>query len=243
MPSEIRPAIVPPGTVKVDGSRTAGHAVVAAEAGAGLVGLIFAPGRRRVDLATARMISDAVHATGTGTRVLGVFVDALADEINATIEAARLDLVQLHGDEVPTLPARLDRPALKALRAMPEDSVADLLVRAHDYLAVAEPPITLFVDGYHPSQRGGSGARADWNLVRELIEQLGIPVGLAGGLDPSNVGDAIRQVRPLFVDVSSGVERDGQKDPDLIRAFVAAALAGFRTIREQETAARKFERP
>jgi phosphoribosylanthranilate isomerase len=84
----------------------------------------------------------------------------------------------------------------------------------------------ILVDGYAEESAGGTGVRADWRLAAEIGATF--PIILAGGLDPDNVGAAIRQVRPLGVDVSSGVEIDGVKDASRIEAFIRAARTAFR---------------
>jgi phosphoribosylanthranilate isomerase len=223
-------------TVKVCGIRTPEDAVVAVQAGATLIGMIFAPTRRQVDHRTARLISDAVHATGTGARTVGVFVNPSAENVNEAIRAAHLDLVQLNGDEDALFVSKLDRPAIRAFRIPPGQSAADLKNRIVAHRSIDHPPMAFMVDGYDPHAHGGTGVRADWDLVSRASRESGHPLGIAGGLTPENVGEAITTVRPLFVDVSSGVERDGIKDPNLIRAFVEAGLTGFRELREPEGA-------
>jgi phosphoribosylanthranilate isomerase len=80
-------------------------------------------------------------------------------------------------------------------------------------------------DAYHPTLAGGTGERADWGIAEAFARDL--PVMLAGGLNPDNVAEAIATVRPTGVDVSSGVERNGTKDPVLMRAFITRARAAF----------------
>ncbi len=220
-------ATIHPGSVKICGTRTVEHALVAVDAGAELIGMIFAPARRQVAIEMARRISDAVHATSSEVRVVGVFVDAPADEINASARDAGLDLVQLHGDEPRELIADLEFPAIKVFRPPPGERAGDLTNRIRPYLAAAVPPVAILIDGYDPKAHGGTGARADWDIVRAVSDELGNVVGLAGGLTPGNVGGAIQTVTPLLVDTSSGVEIDGVKDASLIRAFIAGADRAF----------------
>jgi phosphoribosylanthranilate isomerase len=100
-----------------------------------------------------------------------------------------------------------------------------VLSEIHRYQSAPVPPVGILVDGYSEQASGGTGARADWSLAAEIC--AGAPILLAGGLDPENVGDAIQRVRPLGVDVSSGVEIDGIKDSALITQFIRAARAAF----------------
>lgn len=221
------PAPIVPGSVKIDGFRTVGHALMAAEAGAELIGMILAPARRQVTIETTRRITAAVHAAVPGVRLVGVFVDASVDDMNAAVRAAGLDLVQLHGDEPPGTLSKLDVGAIKAFRAMPGEDAATLASRIDAYLSAPVAPVAVLIDGYDSGAHGGTGVRADWTLVTELSGSLGFRVGLAGGLTPGNVHEAIMTVGPLMVDVSSGVEVDGIKDEALIRRFVEQADIAF----------------
>ena len=228
-------AQIDPHTVKICGTRTVEHALVAVDAGAELIGMIFAPARRQVTIETARRIADAVHAASPDVRLVGVFVDAPADAINRAAKGAGLDLVQLNGDEPPEMLADLEVGAIKAVRPLPGESARDLAARIRSYLNAEVPPVAVLIDGYDPRAHGGTGVRADWDVVRIISGEPGIAVGLAGGLTPDNVGGAIQMVGPLLVDTSSGVEVDGTKDAELIRAFVKRADAGFadRLLSEQ----------
>ncbi len=213
------------GLVKICGLRDPAHAVAAAEAGADLLGFIFAPARRQVSPEQARACIEAARTAAVGPIVaVGVFVDEAPDRISAVIDAAGLDAVQLHGDEPPTCAARLAAPALKAFKPKPGDAddVVALAIAAHLGEGGA---VAALVDGYHPGSSGGAGVAADWGLASRLAQHA--PMLLAGGLDPENVAVAIRQVRPVGVDVSSGVEIDGVKNADRIAAFVAAAKDAF----------------
>jgi phosphoribosylanthranilate isomerase len=148
---------------------------------------------------------------------VGVFVDAPADAVRAVIETAGLDLVQLHGAESPADVAALAPHAFKALRPQ---TLTEAQEAMENYLTTTpfSPPSTvarrfaprlpstpdLLVDAYHPQQKGGTGLIADVKIARWLAERCRLL--LAGGLTPENVADAVAQVRPWGVDVSSGVE-------------------------------------
>jgi phosphoribosylanthranilate isomerase len=209
--------------VKIDGLRQTKHAVAAATAGADLIGFIFAPARRQV---TAEVAAEAIAAAreAAGSRpvaTVGVFVDASATEINAVVREAGLNLVQLHGDEPPALLPEIVCPVIKAVRPRSGTSAAQVAELFESYAAMANAPVLFVVDGHAPGVAGGAGVRADWALALRLAAAW--PVMLAGGLDPGNVSEAIRSVRPAGVDVSSGVETAGVKDPTKIAAFVVAA--------------------
>lgn len=183
-----------------------GHA---AAMGADAIGLVFyAKSPRAVDVAQAKAILAALPAFVT---TVGLFVDAPAEEVNAVLDALPLDLLQFHGNESPAYCRAFRRPYLKALAMRPG---MDLRVAAEDYVDAR----ALLVDAYHPDAPGGTGTRFDWE---RLPAQLGLPLVLAGGLDPDNIADAIRTVRPWGVDVSSGVEAaKGIKSPEKMAAFM-----------------------
>ncbi|MDP9356577.1 MAG: phosphoribosylanthranilate isomerase [Chloroflexota bacterium] len=218
---------IAPGSIKICGLREPDHARVAVGAGATLIGFIFAPARRRVDVATARAAIEAARSEA-GSRVVlavGVFVDADAEEMNATAETAGLDLLQLHGDEPPALLAQLRRPVIKALRIPAGTDAARVESLIASYETSTSPPVVYLLDGFDPAAHGGSGVKADWHLAADLASRW--PLMLAGGLTPDNVSAAIRAATPRAVDVSSGVELDGVKDPIRIAAFIAAARDAF----------------
>jgi phosphoribosylanthranilate isomerase len=84
------------------------------------------------------------------------------------------------------------------------------------------------IDGFDANHHGGAGVKADWNFAAELAADY--PILLAGGLNPENVADAIGTVEPIGVDVSSGVETDGMRDPQKLQSFIEAAKAGFSNL-------------
>jgi phosphoribosylanthranilate isomerase len=133
--------------------------------------------------------------------------------------------VQLHGDETPESLQQLHVPALKVLRPRPGTDAGVVVSEINRYRSGLVPPAGIVVDSYVDDIAGGSGVRADWRLARAIA--AGFPIILAGGLDPENVGAAIREVRPVGVDVSSGVEIDGVKSASRIEEFVRAARQAF----------------
>jgi phosphoribosylanthranilate isomerase len=214
--------------VKIDGLREPEHAAAAAASGADLIGFIFAPARRQVTAAVARSCIEAARAAVREQPVLavGVFVDASPSEMANIARECGIEALQLHGAEPPEALEHLPVPALKALRPRPGTNAAQLMAEIGRYHSSPQPPLGILVDGYTEEFAGGTGVRADWRLAAKVCASF--PIILAGGLDPENVGVAIRKVRPLGVDVSSGVEIDGVKDPSRIEAFVRAARTAFR---------------
>jgi len=209
--------------IKICSLREPQQAEFAVAAGASAVGLIFAEARRQVTVDRAvEIVRELRRLDGDQPfLVVGVFVDQAADEINGVAERVGLDLVQLHGFEIPEVVARIERPVIKVVRtAGGQDGWA-----FDGYESLAVPPIAYLVDGHSTSGAGGTGARGDWTAASELA--LGSHLVLAGGLTPENVGDAVRAVRPFGVDVSTGVEIEGVKDRAKVIAFVGAARAAF----------------
>lgn len=182
----------------------------AVAAGADAIGLVFyPPSPRYVDLAMAATLARAVPPFIT---VVGLFVNADAATVKATLAAVPLHVLQFHGDEDETYCRQFDRPYLKAARVRPG---MDLLQYAAGFPSAQAILLDAFVDGY-----GGGGKAFDWSVIPA---DLGKPIVLSGGLDAGNVGEAIARVRPAAVDVSSGIERaKGIKDAEKMRAFVAA---------------------
>lgn len=190
-------------------------AEAAAAAGADLLGFVFAPSVRRVSVATALAISRAVPGIGR----VGVFVNAPLSQVWETAARCRLDFVQLHGDESPAYCAAVGYPVIKAVPMTPTGPVWDV---------AAYRVAWLLFDTAAPGQRGGTGRRFAWSLLDRVRSASPAPFFLAGGLTPDNVAQAIRQVRPDGVDVSGGVETNGEKDPVKIAAFIRAARAAAR---------------
>lgn len=213
--------------VKICGLRTAAHALAAADAGADMLGLIFAPSRRQVTVEQAAAIAAALKTRGGARPLLvGVFVNEATERAIEIAERCALDVIQLSGDEGTDEIARFGpRRLLKALRL----SGAPV---EQGWLA-SDPAIGLLVDAHVPGSYGGAGVVADWERAAHLAAQR--PIVLAGGLSPANVADAIRHVRPWGVDVSSGVETDGVKDDAKIRAFIAAARAADEQATREES--------
>jgi len=206
------------------------HARAAAAAGADLLGFVFAPSKRQVNKATAHACIEAARevARDTPFLVIGVFVNATAAEMNGVADVAGLDLLQLHGNEDAALGAHVKFPLVSALHPAPDTSLAGVDATIAAQANAGCPPIAFLIDGYHPTQAGGQGIRADWGMASELARRW--PIVLAGGLNAENVEEAIRTVGPVGVDVSSGVETDGRKDVAKIVAFVEAARRGFDRI-------------
>lgn len=209
--------------VKVCGVTRPVDAELAIDLGASAVGIVaWAQSPRAVSLQQARDVAQAVPPF---VPLVGVFVNAPADEVRRWCDEVPLGAVQLHGDEDAALAAGLSRPVIKAVRLAPGtvDAVAD-----------AWPGrVMLLVDAGDQVRWGGTGRVADWTLAARLARRR--RTILAGGLSAGNVEEAMRSVRPWGLDVASGVEAaPGVKDADRMRAFfdaVGAAMARLQAER------------
>lgn len=195
--------------IKICGITRKDDALAAASCGANAIGLVFyVPSPRHI---TPPAAAGILRALPPFVMSVGLFVDAPADEVRATLAVARVDLLQFHGAESAAYCRSFGVPYLKALRVRPG---VDLLQCAQDYHDAKALLLDAYVEGLH----GGSGATFDWALIPK---NLPLPVVLSGGLTPDNVTAAVRAVRPWAVDVSSGVESaKGIKDAARIAAFI-----------------------
>jgi phosphoribosylanthranilate isomerase len=221
--------------VKICGLREPDHALAAAESGADLIGFVFAASKRRVTPEQARALAQGLRAArgAAAPLTVGLFVNETPERVAEIVRECGLDLVQLCGDEPPD-PAALATigcPVIRILRPT-EDEAEALVARWQQAAAAADAlagptrgpwgsRLLIGLDARHAGLYGGSGALADWAIAARLAARG--PVMLAGGLAPANVAAAIATVRPWAVDVSSGVETAGAKDPALIADFIRRA--------------------
>ncbi|SDK18305.1 phosphoribosylanthranilate isomerase [Sediminibacillus albus] len=196
--------------VKICGIKTEQAANDAIRAGADFIGFVFAPSKRQVSMQRAKEISQQIPAH---INKVGVFVNESSETINRIADTVGLDYAQLHGDEPPGLLANIKIPVIKAIQIADKDDLRRMEDYQCDYYLLDSPS-----GKYH----GGNGEVFNWSLTRHLPNEVN-KVILAGGLNAMNVRDAIKEVSPIGVDVSSGVETAGEKDPAKIRAFIEAA--------------------
>ena len=199
--------------IKICGITRPEDAEQALALGADTVGCVFhAASARHV---TAEIAQDIRVAVGDAGTLVGLFVDPTVDQVQAVLDRVELDVLQFHGEESPAFCEHFQRPYLKAVAMSPD---VDLTAVNSAYCSARG----LLLDSAHEGQFGGTGHRFDWEWIDAGFEKR---LMLAGGLTADNVGDAIRQVRPAAVDVSSGVEKkQGIKDRDRMRAFIEAAV-------------------
>ena len=211
--------------VKICGITRPEDALHAALEGADAIGLVFyEKSPRYVTAACADQICKVLPAFVTS---VALFKDAEADSVHQVLEQTHIDLLQFHGSESAEYCRQFGRPYIKALGMdMSTDSPVDSHIDRQGQPDVARRAEAYFdargllLDSHAPGQDGGSGKSFDWNTIPG---DLPLPLILAGGLDSSNVAEAIATVRPYAVDVSSGVESEkGIKDANMVTAFIKA---------------------
>ena len=208
--------------VKICGITNYDDAAMAADLGADALGFIFASSPRKTDADRALEI---IKKLPPFVKSVGVFVNDNLKKINDIIEYCGLDIIQLHGDESPEVCKRLMPRTIKALKI--KDTGKD-----EDFLEYSSKVKAFLLDTYSEKIPGGTGRTFNWNRAIE-IKKSGVPIILAGGLNPSNIRKAIETVRPYGVDVSSGIEeRPGKKDHSLMKEL-------FDNLRKEEKVIRK----
>jgi phosphoribosylanthranilate isomerase len=208
--------------VKICGLSTPEAVNSALTGGASFLGFVFfEKSPRHVAAETAGRL--AAGARSSNVRTVAVTVDPSNERLDEIMAGFGPDLIQLHGHESPARVREVkSRTGAEVIKAVPVSTTLEIAVAGRDYDAVAD---YLMFDAKAPADAdlpGGNGASFDWDILHGV--RLERPWFLAGGLDPWNVGEAIRRSGAKMVDVSSGVERGaGLKDPALIAAFLAAA--------------------
>lgn len=184
---------------------------LAAQLGADAVGLVFYPqSPRYVEQQQAR---EVIAVLPPFVNVVGLFMNAEPEFVDRVLESVPLDMLQFHGDETPEYCASFGRRYIKAVPMMDNNDVAA-------YTGPFTSAAGFLLDAVRSGEAGGTGRSFDWSRVPEKLTK---PVILAGGLNPANIGEAIRRSRCYAVDVSSGVESaKGIKDPEVMRALVEA---------------------
>ena len=202
--------------IKICGIKTVDDALAAIDLGANLIGFNFYPKSVRfIEKQACAEITSILRREYPHIKLIGVFVNLSAEDVNNILETCLLDLAQLHGDETAEMLKTLDGKAFKAFRGIPEN------INGFERQGVPAFLVDASVKGLY----GGSGVTADWNGAAELAKKY--PLLLAGGLTPENVAEAIGRVKPWGVDVASGVESaPGKKDPGKMKAFVQAVRDG-----------------
>jgi phosphoribosylanthranilate isomerase len=202
--------------VKICGLTRTEDALLAAELGADALGFIFAPSKRQLTPQAAAVL---VAQAPPWVNKVGVFGPAEKGQAARIAEACRLDTLQMHGEPDEAFLA-YHRGRFKVVQAVGvgEDSLEALQARLE---ALAPMVDAILLDTARPGQLGGTGETFDWAVLQSL--RCPVPVIVAGGLSPANVGELVRRARPWGLDVASGVEASpGVKDADKLEAFFAA---------------------
>ncbi|MEY3219269.1 MAG: hypothetical protein RIT27_626 [Pseudomonadota bacterium] len=195
--------------IKICGITRPEDAQLAAQLGANAVGLVFySPSPRSVSIEQAKMIA---NVTPPFVQLVGLFVNATAEEIQTVLSQVPLNLLQFHGEEIPSFCEQFQRPYIKALHIRENIDLNAQLKSYHSARGI-------LLDTFNPNLKGGTGETFDWQQIpNDLIK----PLILAGGLNANNVKQAILQVKPSAVDVSGGVEESkGIKSFSKMRDFI-----------------------
>jgi phosphoribosylanthranilate isomerase len=195
--------------VKICGITRAQDAVKAVELGADAIGMVFyTKSPRAVSIDNARAIIQKLPPFVT---VVGLFVDPSPKDVAAVLHRVSLDLLQFHGNELPSECSAYGKPYIKAVKIR---EGVDIAAEVNRYASARG----ILLDTYDPKMPGGTGRVFDWSIIPKGLKK---PIILAGGLTAENVWQAITKVRPFAVDVSSGVEADrGIKDLEKMAAFM-----------------------
>ena len=208
--------------IKICGLTIVGDAMEVAQMDVQMIGLVFAESRRQVSPQQAAEICTAVKELPRHPLIVGVFVNESPHTVNETVRQCGLDMVQLSGDESRDYCLGINAPVIKAIHISPSSHSEDIAV-AISGNTPARRRILYLLDAKEEGKYGGTGQSFDWAIAGEISASY--PVIIAGGLNPQNVGELVKSVRPLGVDVSSGVETDGRKDIARVRSFIEAVRA------------------
>ena len=215
--------------VKICGIRDGDSAVEAARAGADFLGFNLVEGVRRQltrfqaqEVVRNYRIRARDHRINRlrdkGPRVVGLFRNQDARWVNNATQQIDLDCVQLCGDEDEAYIRSMWKPVLRPIHVKPNMSRDELSDLVDHHLGLDR---IVLLDTYDENTPGGTGKTFDWSIAEGIVNREGVL--LAGGLNPENVDDAVQQLTPWGVDVSTGVETDGVKDHAKIRAFIETA--------------------
>jgi len=195
--------------VKICGITDLEAALAAIEFGADALGFVFAESTRRI---TPEKAKEIIHYLPLETLKVGVFVNERKERIEEIIIETGINIIQLHGDESPSFCREFTIPVIKSFSINTAEDLAKIEDFKCEYILLDSPK---------GKYRGGNGVAFDWTLLSELTFKKRIV--LAGGLNCENVIHGIQQVNPYMVDVSSGVETNGEKDLNKIENFIKKA--------------------
>ena len=206
--------------VKICGISDFETALAAVRSGADFIGMVFAPSHRQIPMEEAVHLLRSIHVLKPRPVIVGVFVNRGAAGVNRVADLCGMDWVQLSGTESWEYCKQIERPIIKAIHISGQKSeeVIAEIEKGHQILGTRE--FICLLDTENKEAYGGTGQTFDWQVAEEVAARF--PVIIAGGLTPDNVGQLIDEVHPWGIDVSSGVETNGLKDPAKIAAFIQA---------------------
>ena len=201
--------------IKICGIRSLEDAILSIELGASSLGFNFWNKSRRY--VTRQQVEEWSTSIDQKIEKVGVFVNAEAADVTSLLEDNVINVAQFHGDESASYCEKISKSHKTIRAAGVKDSKSLNEINSFNF-------DTILLDAYCPESYGGTGCSFEWELGKKFIQSNPeSAVILAGGLDPSNVSEAIKLVRPAAVDVASGVENQhGFKDPELVRQFINA---------------------
>lgn len=201
--------------IKICGITRDGDADIAADLGANAVGLVFYPGSPRAVMAS--QVASLIGNVCDRIDIVALFANPTRSEVETVLETGFVNLLQFHGDETEDFCRSFKMPYLKALRVKNLQFLAESINRY-------ETAAYLLLDSYSNQELGGSGQIFDWGLGESFVQKSEQRVIIAGGLKPENVKDAVKQIDPFGVDVSSGVESSpGVKNAMKLKRFIEGA--------------------
>ncbi|MBU8769938.1 phosphoribosylanthranilate isomerase [Cytobacillus oceanisediminis] len=192
--------------VKICGIRDISTALFAIENGADALGFVFAESKRKINPEAA---GEIIRELPGEVLKVGVFVNETKATIEEIANVSGINVIQLHGDETPEFCSSFSLPVIKALSVGSPDDLSQLDEFSCEYILLDSPK---------GKYRGGNGVSFDWSILNKPLQDK--KMILAGGLNPENVGEGIKAANPYMVDVSSGVETEGKKDPEKIKRFI-----------------------
>lgn len=205
--------------VKICGLTRFDEALAVCLAGCHAIGFVFVS--RSPRFVTREDVRSICEKLPPFVQTVGVFVDEERDTIKDIMEFCGLDICQLHGEESPEFCRFFAPRVVKAFRVKDESILEQLKLYRGSVRAI-------LIDSWSQGLEGGTGKVFDWHLAKKITSSTDIPVILAGGLNPENIGKAVRQVQPWAVDVSSGVEiSPGRKDIEKVRLFIKNVSDGI----------------
>ena len=179
------------------------------------IGLIFYKHSSRA--ISCKQLPEILENLSDSVKTVGLFVDPSRSEVDEVVDTGLIDILQFHGSEPEGFCSSFDRPYIKAIHVKDKMPQAEVI---EEYSSAT----LLLLDTYNEKESGGTGEKFDWSIAKKVIEGTDQRVVLAGGLNPGNIGHAIRSINPFGVDVSSGVELSpGQKDLKKVWRFIREA--------------------